>query len=154
VHASLVALVTDYAGRHSAWADYAAVLLDPETAAFFAARLPPPPPTAAAAAARTTPSGTQSPPSASVLPQKRKANSGEAIEPWASSGSVCDHCGGRGGATTELLLRMACLDGAVRPLTVPRSALVSEVKKAIGEVRAGTRPRARPQPRVGNSEES
>jgi hypothetical protein len=40
VHATLCALVMTEAARHDAWADYAAVLLDKETAAFFAARLP------------------------------------------------------------------------------------------------------------------
>jgi hypothetical protein len=39
VHATLCALVTTEAAQHSAWAEYAAVLLDEETAAFFAARL-------------------------------------------------------------------------------------------------------------------
>ena len=39
VHATLCALVTAEAAKHSAWAEYAAVLLDEETAAFFAARL-------------------------------------------------------------------------------------------------------------------
>ena len=39
VHATLCALVTAEAAQHSAWAEYAAVLLDEETAAFFAARL-------------------------------------------------------------------------------------------------------------------
>jgi hypothetical protein len=40
VHATLCALVMTEAAKHEAWADYAAVLLDEETAAFFAARLP------------------------------------------------------------------------------------------------------------------
>ena len=39
VHATLRALVTTEAAQHSAWAEYAAVLLDEETASFFAARL-------------------------------------------------------------------------------------------------------------------
>ena len=40
VHATLCALVTTEAAKHSAWAEYAAVLLDEETEAFFAGRLP------------------------------------------------------------------------------------------------------------------
>ena len=40
VHATLCALVMAEAAKHEAWSDYAAVLLDEETAAFFAARLP------------------------------------------------------------------------------------------------------------------
>ena len=40
VHASLCALVVTEAAKNSAWADYAAMLLDEETADFFAARLP------------------------------------------------------------------------------------------------------------------
>jgi hypothetical protein len=39
VDATLCALVTTDAANHSAWADYAAVLLDEESASFFAARL-------------------------------------------------------------------------------------------------------------------
>jgi hypothetical protein len=39
VHATLCALVTTQAATHPAWAEYAAVLLDGETAAFFSARL-------------------------------------------------------------------------------------------------------------------
>jgi hypothetical protein len=35
VHATLCALVTTEAAQHSAWAEYAAVLLDEETASFF-----------------------------------------------------------------------------------------------------------------------
>ena len=40
VHDTLCALVLTEAAKHEAWSDYAAVLLDEETAAFFAARLP------------------------------------------------------------------------------------------------------------------
>jgi hypothetical protein len=39
VHSTLCALVTTEAAQHSVWAKYAAVLLDEETASFFAARL-------------------------------------------------------------------------------------------------------------------
>ena len=113
VHATLCALVMAEAAKHEAWSDYAAVLLDEETAAFFAARLP-------EAKARAAGGESESPPS-----KKRKnqaADSGEA--------NAADD-----GAAEVITLRVACLDGSSLELTVPPRELVREVKRAIGQVR-------------------
>ena len=126
VHATLCALVTAEAAKHSAWAEYAAVLLDEETAAFFAARL-----TDDSKAA--TDDGESSPPSKKANKKKRKldADSG-AAEGDAVPGLVCEHCGG---AVPEISLRVACLDGITLDVRVAERGLVREVKRAVGQVR-------------------
>ena len=113
MHATLCALVMTEAAKHEAWSDYAAVLLDEETAAFFAARLP-------EAKAKAAGGESDGPPS-----KKRKklaADSGEASKT-------------RDDAVEDITLRVACLDGSSLELTVPPRELVREVKRAIGQVR-------------------
>ena len=117
VHATLCALVTSEAAKHSAWADYAAVLLDEETAAFFAARL------TDSKKGRTD--GESIPPSKKNKKKKRKlgADTGHAIE--SASAEV----------PQQVSLRVACLDGTTLDLTVPQRELVREVKRSVGQVR-------------------
>ena len=93
------------AAKHEAWADYAEVLLDEETAAFFAARLP-------EVKAKAAGGDSESPPS-----KKRKKQAADS------------------GASEVIKLRVACLDGSSLELTVPPRELVREVKRAIGQVR-------------------
>ena len=112
VHDTLCALVMTEAAKHGAWADYAAVLLDEETAAFFAARLP-------EAKAKAAGGESDSPPSKK---RKKQADSGEASR-------ACDD------AAAAITLRVACLDGSSLELTVPPRELVREVKRAIGQAR-------------------
>ena len=107
VHATLCALVMTEAAKHEAWSDYAAVLLDEETAAFFAARLP-------EAKAKAAGGESDGPPSKK---RKKQAN------------AACDD------AAQDITLRVACLDGSSLELTVPPRELVREVKRAIGQVR-------------------
>ena len=120
VHATLCALVTAEAAKHSAWAEYAAVLLDEETAAFFAARL-----TNSKAA---TDDGESNPPPKKKKKRKLGADGG-AAEGDAVPGVVCEHCGG---AVPEISLRVACMDGTTLELTVVQRGLVREVKRAVG----------------------
>jgi hypothetical protein len=101
------------AAKHEAWADYAAVLLDEETAAFFAARLP-------EAKARAAGGESESPPS-----KKRKKQAADSGEATAA----------RDDAAEDITLRVACLDGSSLELTVPPRELVREVKRLIGQVR-------------------
>ena len=113
VHATLCALVTAEAAQHSAWAEYAAVLLDEETASFFAARL-------------TEGNGVidveeSKPPSK----KKRKL---QADSKHTATAAASD-------ADPEITLRVACLDGSSLDLKVPPRELVREVKRAIGQVR-------------------
>ena len=99
------------AAKHEAWSDYAAVLLDEETAAFFAARLP-------EAKARAAGGESESPPS-----KKRKKQVGiDAVELAGDD------------AAELITLRVACLDGSSLELTVPPRELVREVKRLIGQV--------------------
>jgi hypothetical protein len=116
VHATLCALVTTEAAHHSAWAEYAAVLLDEETAAFFAARL---------TEGKGVGDGDESNPPSKKQKKKRKlqADSEEADGAAASA------------ADPEITLRVACLDGSSLDLKVPPRELVREVKRAIGQVR-------------------
>ena len=113
VHDTLCALVMTEAAKHEAWSDYAAVLLDEETAAFFAARLP-----EAKAKAKAAAGESDSPPSKK---RKKQADSGEASR-------ACDD------AAEGITLRVACLDGSSLELTVPPRELVREVKRLIGQV--------------------
>ena len=112
VHATLCALVMTEAAKHEAWSDYAAVLLDEETAAFFAARLP-------EVKAKVAGGESDSPPSKKR--KKQTADSGEAS-------AACDD------AAEAITLRVASL-GSSLELTVPPRELVREVKRAIGQVR-------------------
>ena len=112
VHATLCALVMTEAAKHKAWADYAAVLLDEETAAFFAARLP-------EAKAKAAGGESDSPPSKKR--KKQDAGSGDAITADDNAAEV-------------ITLRVACLDGSSLELTVPPRELVREVKRLIGQV--------------------
>jgi hypothetical protein len=112
VHDTLCALVMTEAAKHEAWADYAAVLLDEETAAFFAARL-------SEAKAKAAGSESDGPPST-----KRKKQVGiDAVELAGDD------------AAEDITLRVACLDGSSLELTVPPRELVREVKRLIGQVR-------------------
>jgi hypothetical protein len=99
------------AAKHEAWADYAAVLLDEQTAAFFAARVP----EAKAKAA----GGGSDPPSKK---RKKQAGSGKA----STAGK---------NVAEDITLRVACLDSSSLELMVPPRELVHEVKRAIGQVR-------------------
>jgi hypothetical protein len=124
VHATLCALVTTEAAKHSAWAEYAAVLLDEETAAFFAALL---------TDSLEVIDGESNPPSNKKKQKKRKlgADSG-AAEDDAVPGVICEHCGG---AAPEISLRVACLDGTTLDVRVAERGLVREVKLTVGQVR-------------------
>ena len=118
VHATLCALVTSEAAKHSAWADYAAVLLDEETAAFFAARL--------TDSQKGATDGESSPPSKKNKNKKKRklgADTGHAIE--SASAEV----------PQEVSLRVACLDGTTLDVTLPEQGLVREVKRIVGQVR-------------------
>jgi thioredoxin reductase len=97
--------VTTQAAQHWAWAEYAAVLLDEETAAFFAARL---------TEGTGVSDGDESKPPSNK--KKRKLQADNAADP-------------------EISLRVACLDGSSLDLRVPPRELVREVKRAIGQVR-------------------
>jgi hypothetical protein len=115
VHATLCALVTTEAAQHSAWAEYAAMLLDEETASFFAARL---------TVGKGVSDGDESnPPSKKQKKRKLQADSEEADSAAATSDEP------------EITLRVACLDGSSLDLKVPPRELVREVKRAIGQVR-------------------
>ena len=124
VHATLCALVMTEAAKHEAWSDYAAVLLDEETAAFFAARLP-------EAKARAAGGESESPPSKKR--KKQTADSSGKVATADSSGKVATAA--RDDAAEAITLRVACLDGSSLELTVPPRELVREVKRAIGQVR-------------------
>ena len=113
VHATLCALVTTEAAQHSAWAEYAAVLLDEETASFFAARL---------TEGKGVSDG-EEPNPPSKKKKKRKLEAGS--EKTAAAASDAD---------PDISLRVACLDGSSLDLKVPPWELVREVKRAIGKV--------------------
>jgi hypothetical protein len=115
VHATLCALVTAEAAQHSAWAEYAAVLLDEETAAFFAARL-------------TEGKGVSDGGDESNPPSKKKKRKLQADSEKTATAAASD-------ADPEITLRVACLDGSSLDLKVPPRELVREVKRAIGQVR-------------------
>ena len=117
VHATLCALVTTQAALHSAWAEYAAVLLDEETASFFAARL---------TEGKGVSDGAESNP-----PSKKKQKKRE----LQADGEEADSAAALTVADPEITLRVACLDGSSLDLTVPPRELVREVKRAIGQVR-------------------
>jgi hypothetical protein len=115
VHATLCALVMTEAVQHSAWAEYAAVLLDEETASFFAARL---------TEGKGASDGGEPNQPAKKKKQKRKLQADS--DHTAAAASADD---------PDITLRVACLDGSSLDLKVPPRELVREVKRAIGQVR-------------------
>ena len=118
VHATLCALVMTEAAQHSAWAEYAAVLLDEETAAFFAARL--------TEGKGVSEGDESSPPSKKKKEKKKRKLQADSEEADTAAASDAD---------PEITLRVACLDGSSLDLKVPPRELVREVKRAIGQVR-------------------
>ena len=115
VHATLCDLVSNEAAKHEAWADYAAVLLDDETAAFFAARL---------TEGKGVTGGDESNPPSEKKKKKRKliAKSEATESPQPEP-------------VPEVSLRVACLDGTTLDVTLPEQGLVREVKRIVGQVR-------------------
>jgi hypothetical protein len=114
VHSTLCALVTTEAAQHSAWAEYAAVLLDEETTLFFAARLMP------------SDGDKPNPPSNKEKKKKKKRKLHADSEQADSTAADVED--------PEITLRVACLDGSSLDLKVPPRELVREVKRAIGQV--------------------
>jgi hypothetical protein len=125
VHTTVCALVTTQAATSSAWSEYASILLDPETAAFFAARL-----SSDAQAAEHPPSKKKK------KKRKRKPNADDSFSDEQSEDgpvvAVCEHCGG---AVPEISLRVASLDGTTLVVTVAQRGLVCEVKRLLGQAR-------------------
>ena len=127
VHHTLCALVSTNAATQPAWADYAALLLSAETAAFFEARLPD------AKAAAVVDGESNANPQPSKKKRKRNAASDDGDESYADDVAlICEHCGG---VVPEVSLRVASLDGTTLELTVPQRGLVREVKRMVGQVR-------------------
>jgi hypothetical protein len=114
------------AAKHSAWADYAALLLSAETAAFFEARL-----ADAEAAAVVDGESNANPQPSKKKKRKRNSASDDGDESDADVELICEHCGC---VVPEVSLRVACLDGTTLELTVPQRGLVCEVKRAVGQV--------------------
>jgi hypothetical protein len=129
VHATLCALVTAEAAKHSAWAEYAVVLLSAETAAFFDARL-----TDVKAAAVVDGESNAKPQPSKKKKRKRNAVGDDGDESDGDIDLICEHCGG---VVPEVSLRVASLDGTTLELTVPQRGLVREVKRVVGQVRGG-----------------
>jgi hypothetical protein len=130
VHHTLCTLVRTNAATQPAWADYAALMLSAETAAFFEARLP----DAKAAAVVDGESNAKPQPSKKKKKKKRKRNAAcdNGDESDTDAALICEHCGG---VMPEVSLRVASLDGTTLELTVPQRELVREVKRAVGQVR-------------------
>ena len=129
VHHTLCALVSTNAATQPAWADYAALLLSAETAAFFEARLP----DAKAAAVVDGESNAKPQPSKKKKKRKRDvAGDGGDESDGDDAALICEHCGG---VVPEVSLRVASLDGTTLELTVPQRGLVREVKRMVGQVR-------------------
>jgi hypothetical protein len=127
VHTTLCALVTTRAAASSAWSEYAAVLLDAETQAFFAARL-----TGVAAAEDAD---GESNPLSKKNKKKRKLRDDsdrDSEDDDDDPVTICEHCGG---AVPEVSLRVACMDGTTLEVTVAQRGLVREVKRLVGQVR-------------------
>jgi hypothetical protein len=119
-------MVTAQAATFSAWAAYETVLVDPETAAFFASRL-------SAAEAAEHSDGESKPPSKKKKRKLRDDGSGSDDEADDDPVAVvCEHCGG---VVPEVSLRVACLDGTSLDVTVAQRGLVREVKRLVGQVR-------------------
>jgi hypothetical protein len=130
VHASWLSLVSQHSVTNSIWAEYAAVLLDPETEAFFAVRLGAPVGVGEADAG---------PPS-----KKRKASTGVAAEITSDGGllpGLCKEeeagllCGACGGAVPQMPVTVAALDGTMLRLRVPQRSFVREVKRTVAQAR-------------------
>ena len=124
VHSTLCALVTTQAAASSAWSEYASILLDAETQAFFAARL-----------AQGDSGGDSSQPSKKKKKRKLRDDDVEAEaedDDAAEVAVICEHCGG---AVPEVSLRVACMDGTTLEVTVAQRGLVREVKRLVGQVR-------------------
>jgi hypothetical protein len=122
VHATLCVLVANQAAKHSAWAEYAAVLLDEETASFFATRL--------TEGKGVSDGGESNPPPPMKRNKKKRKLQAESDGPDGESA----------GAVTvidvpKVSLRVACLDGSSLDLKVPPRELVREVKRTLGQVR-------------------
>jgi hypothetical protein len=122
VHATLCELVTTNAAKCSAWSEYGAVFLNPETSAFFEARL---------ARLSDAKAGAES----NLPSKKRKHNaSSDADESAAPVAEViCEHWGG---AVPKISLRVACMDGTTLDVPVPQRGLVCQVKRVVGQVRS------------------
>ena len=111
VHSTLCAMVTAQAATFSAWAAYETVLVDPETAAFFASRL-------SAAEAAEHSGGESKPPSKKKKKKRKLRDDGSGSDEEADDdpvAAVCEHCGG---VVPEVSLRVACLDGTSLDVTV------------------------------------
>jgi hypothetical protein len=121
VHCTLCALVTTQAAASSAWSEYASMLFDAETQAFFAARL-----------AQGDSGGDSGQPSK----KKRKLrDDGSCCDEEADDGPVavvCEHCGG---VVPEVSIRVASLDGSSMNVRVAQRGLVHEVRRLVGQVR-------------------
>ena len=129
VHHTLCALVSTNAATQPAWADYAALLLSAETAAFFEARLP----DAKAAAAVDGESNAKPQPSKKKKRKRNAASDDDGDESDADDVAlICEHCGG---VVPEVSLRVASLDGTSLDVTVAQRGLVREVKRLVGQVR-------------------
>ena len=127
VHHTLCALVSTNAATQPAWADYAALMLSAETAAFFEARLPD------AKAAAVVDGESDAKPPKKKKKRKRNAASDDGDESNDDDVAlICEHCGG---VVPEVSLRVASLDGTTLELTVPQRGLVREVKRMVGQVR-------------------
>ena len=132
VHATLCAMVTTQAASFSAWSAYESVLLDPETAAFFAARLSP----EAQKAGHSD--GESNPPSKNKNKNQKKrklrgdGSGSDGEEDAGPIAVVCEHCGG---AVPEVSLCVACLDSTTLDVRVAQRGLVLEVKRLVGQVR-------------------
>jgi hypothetical protein len=124
VHATLCALVSTHATTRAAWADYAAVLLEPTAVAFFAARL------RDLQATKFTDIGAIKQPSKTV--QRNPA--ADDCENDASAGIVCKHCHG---AVPQVSVRVASMDGVTVDVTVPQRGIVRELAQAVAQVRGG-----------------
>ena len=127
VHSTLCAMVTAQAATFSAWAAYETVLVDPETAAFFASRL-------SAAEAAEHSDGESKPPSKKKKKRKLRDDGSGSDEDADDDpvAVVCEHCGG---AVPEVSLRVASLDGTTLDVRVAQRGLVLEVKRLVGQVR-------------------
>ena len=128
VHHTLCALVSTNAATQPAWADYAALMLSAETAAFFEARLP----DAKAAAVVDGESNAQPQPSKKKKRKRNAASDDDGDESTDEAALICEHCGG---VVPVVSLRVASLDGTTLALTVPQRGLVREVKRMVGQVR-------------------
>jgi hypothetical protein len=106
VYATLCAQVMTKSTTASAWAKFSAVLLDPETEAFFKARIQ---------------EGDDDPPS-----KKQKQTDCDRNPP-----TVCAHCGGN---VPKIALRVACVDGTTLDVVAAQCGVVRDIKDTVGQV--------------------